>query len=101
MDGVWDKLGYRKIGVIYPEDAFGTAVLGGVTEALKAHSAEPVKVASYERQTANVAARLTPCARRSASRGGGRSSEHRAPILKQSHAKRLKPLFLTVSFVAR
>src|ERR1700724_4362543 len=54
MDGVWDKLGYHKIGVIYPEDAFGAAVLGGVTEALKAHGAEPVKVASYERQTANV-----------------------------------------------
>ncbi len=35
MDGVWDKLGYHKAGVIYPEDAFGAAVLGGVTEALK------------------------------------------------------------------
>jgi hypothetical protein len=46
MDGVWDKLGYRKIGVIYPEDAFGTALLGGVTDALKAHGAERAKVAS-------------------------------------------------------
>src|SRR6202007_3399273 len=54
MDGVWDKLGHHKVGVIYPEDAFGTTVLGGATEALKAHGAEPVKVASYERQTANV-----------------------------------------------
>jgi ABC-type branched-subunit amino acid transport system substrate-binding protein len=54
LDGVWNKLGYHTVGVIYPEDAFGTAVLGGVTEALKAYGAEPVKVASYERQTASV-----------------------------------------------
>src|SRR6202047_4881146 len=44
IEGVWDKLGYRKVGVIYPEDAFGTAVLGGVTEALQAHGAQPIKV---------------------------------------------------------
>jgi branched-chain amino acid transport system substrate-binding protein len=53
MEGVWDKLGHRKIGVIYPEDAFGAAVLAGVKEALKAKGAEPVALAAYERQTAN------------------------------------------------
>ncbi len=26
IDGMWSTLGYKKIGVIYPEDAFGTAV---------------------------------------------------------------------------
>jgi len=100
MDGVWDKLGYHKVGVIYPEDAFGTAVLGGVTEALKAHGAEPVKIASYERQTENVGGAIDTV----------RSADPQAvvvvgppntvaPILKQSHAKGWKPLFLTVSFV--
>ena len=100
MDGVWDKLGYHKVGVIYPEDAFGTAVLGGVTEALKAHGAEPVKVASYERQTANVGGAID--AVRSASPQAvvlvGPPNTV-APILKQAHAKGWKPLFLTVSFV--
>jgi branched-chain amino acid transport system substrate-binding protein len=100
MEGVWDKIGYHSVGVIYPEDAFGTAVLGGVTEALKSHGAEPVKVASYERQTANVGGAIDAV----------RSANPRAvvlvgppntvaPILKQSHAKGWRPLFLTVSFV--
>jgi hypothetical protein len=26
MDGVWEKLAYHKVGVIYPEDAFGSAL---------------------------------------------------------------------------
>jgi branched-chain amino acid transport system substrate-binding protein len=100
MEGVWDKLGYHSVGVIYPEDAFGTAVLGGVTEALKSRGAEPVKVASYERQTPNVGGAIDAV----------RSANPRAvvvvgppntvaPILKQAHAKGWKPLFLTVSFV--
>jgi ABC-type branched-subunit amino acid transport system substrate-binding protein len=100
MEGVWDKLGLRKIGVIYPEDAFGAAVLGGVTEALKAKAAEPVKVASYERQTANVGGAIDTV--RAASPDAvvvvGPPNTV-APILKQSHAKGWKPLFLTVSFV--
>jgi branched-chain amino acid transport system substrate-binding protein len=100
MDGVWDKLSYHKVGVIYPEDAFGTAVLGGVTEALKAHGAEPVKVASYERQTANVGGAIDTvrAANPQAVVLVGPPNTV-APILKQSHAKAWKPLFLTVSFV--
>ncbi|MCU1239673.1 MAG: hypothetical protein JWO71_399 [Candidatus Acidoferrum typicum] len=100
IEGVWDKLGYRKVGVIYPEDAFGTAVLGGVTEALKAHGAQPVKVGSYERQTANVGGAIDTV--RAASPQAvvivGPPNTV-APILKQSHAKNWRPLFLTVSFV--
>src|SRR2546421_12246061 len=46
IDGMWGTLGYKKIGVIYPEDAFGAAVLDGVKAALKAHSAEPVAAGS-------------------------------------------------------
>jgi branched-chain amino acid transport system substrate-binding protein len=100
IEGVWDKLGYRKVGVIYPEDAFGTAVLEGVTEALKSRGAQPVAVGSYERQTANVGGAI----------GTVRAASPQAvvivgppntvaPILKQSHAKNWRPLFLTVSFV--
>ena len=100
MDGVWDKLGYHNVGVIYPEDAFGSAVLGGVTEALKARGAEPVKVASYERQTANVGGAIDTvrAAKPQAVVLVGPPNTV-APILKQSHAKGWKPLFLTVSFV--
>jgi branched-chain amino acid transport system substrate-binding protein len=100
IEGAWDKLGYRKIGVIYPEDAFGAAVLGGVTEALKAKGAEPVRVASYERQTANVGGAIDTvrAANPDAVLVVGPPNTV-APILKQSHAKGWKPLFLTVSFV--
>ena len=98
--GVWEKLGYRKIGVIYPEDAFGNTVLAGVTEALKTHGADPVKTASYERQTANVGGAIDTV------RGASPQAvvlvgppNTVAPILKQSHEKGWKPLFLTVSFV--
>jgi len=98
--GVWEQLGFRKIGVIYPEDAFGNAVLTGVTEALKTHGAEPIKTASYERQTANVGGAIETV--RAASPQAvivvGPPNTV-APILKRSHAKGWKPLFLTVSFV--
>lgn len=100
IDGAWDKLGFKKIGVIYPEDAFGTTVLAGVTEALKAKGAEPVKVASYERQTANVGGAIDTVRQASPEAVvivGPPNTV--APILKQSHAKGWKPLFLTVSFV--
>jgi branched-chain amino acid transport system substrate-binding protein len=100
IEGVWDKLGYRKVGVIYPEDAFGTAVLGGVTEALKTHGGQPVQVGSYERQTANVGGAIDTvrAANPQAVVIVGPPNTV-APILKQSHAKNWRPLFLTVSFV--
>jgi branched-chain amino acid transport system substrate-binding protein len=100
IEGVWDKLGYRKVSVIYPEDAFGTAVLGGVTEALKERGAQPIKVGSYERQTANVGGAIDTvrAANPQAVVIVGPPNTV-APILKQSHAKNWRPLFLTVSFV--
>lgn len=39
VDGLLKTLHYRKIGVIYPDDAFGEAVLQGVETALKANGA--------------------------------------------------------------
>lgn len=100
VDGLWKTLGYKKVGVIYPDDAFGAAVLEGVKAALKEHGAEPVAVASYQRQTAQVGGAID------AVRGADPDAvvvvgpaNTVAPILKQSHAKGWKPMFLTVSFV--
>jgi branched-chain amino acid transport system substrate-binding protein len=100
IDGLWGTLGYKKIGVVYPEDAFGAAVLEGVKAALKAHGAEPIAVASYQRQTAQVGGAIdtVKAANPEAVVVVGPSNTV-APILKQSHAKGWKPLFLTVSFV--
>jgi branched-chain amino acid transport system substrate-binding protein len=100
IDGMWGTLGYKKIGVIYPEDAFGAAVLDGVKSALKTHGAEPVAVGSYQRQTAQVGGAIdtVKAANPDAVVVVGPSNTV-APILKQSHAKGWKPLFLTVSFV--
>jgi ABC-type branched-subunit amino acid transport system substrate-binding protein len=100
IDGLWGTLGYKKIGVIYPEDAFGAAVLDGVKAALKVHGAEPIAVGSYQRQTAQVGGAIdtVKAANPEAVVVVGPSNTV-APILKQSHAKGWKPLFLTVSFV--
>jgi branched-chain amino acid transport system substrate-binding protein len=100
IDGAWNGLNYKKIGVIYPDDAFGSAVLDGVKEALGAHSAEPSAMASYPRQTANVDAAITAvrAANPQAVVVVGPPNTV-APILKQAHAVGWKPLFLTVSFV--
>jgi branched-chain amino acid transport system substrate-binding protein len=100
IDGIWSTLGYKKIGVIYPEDAFGTAVLEGVKAALKTHGAEPIAAASYQRQTAQVGGAIDTvrAAKPDAVVLVGPANTV-APILKQAHAKGWKPLFLTVSFV--
>ena len=100
IEGLWDALGYRKIAVIYPDDAFGAAVLGGLKEALKAKSAEPIATGSYERQTTNVGSAIDSV--RAANPQvvvvvGPPNTV--APILKQAHGKGWKPLFVTVSFV--
>jgi branched-chain amino acid transport system substrate-binding protein len=100
IDGLWGTLGYKKIGVIYPEDPFGTAVLEGVKVALKAHGSAPVAAASYQRQTSQVGGAIDTvrAANPEAVVLVGPANTV-APILKQAHAKGWKPLFLTVSFV--
>ncbi len=100
IDGMWGTLGYKKIGVIYPEDAFGAAVLEGVKTALKTHGAEPIAVGSYQRQTAQVGGAIDTvrAAHPDAVVVVGPANTV-APSLRQSHAKGWKPLFLTVSFV--
>ena len=100
VDGLWKTLGYKKIGVIYPEDAFGTTVLEGVKAALKERGVEPAAVASYQRQTAQVGGAIDTvrAANPDAVVVVGPANTV-APILKQAHTKGWKPLFLTVSFV--
>jgi branched-chain amino acid transport system substrate-binding protein len=100
IDGLWGTLGYKKIGVIYPDDPFGATVLEGVKTALKAHGAEPVATASYPRQTAQAGGAIdtVKAANPEAVEVVGPANTV-APILKQAHAKGWKPLFLTVSFV--
>jgi branched-chain amino acid transport system substrate-binding protein len=100
IDGLWNGLGYKKIGVIYPDDAFGTAVLDGVKSALTAHNAAPVATASYQRQTAQVGGAIeTVRVSNSDAVVVVGPSNTVAPIIKQAHEKGWKPLFLTVSFV--
>jgi len=100
VGGLWNTLHYRKIGVIYPDDAFGSAVLLGVEGALKANGAQPVATASYPRQTTQVDGAIDKV--RSANPDAvvvvGPSNTV-APMLKEAHGKGWKPLFLTVSFV--
>jgi branched-chain amino acid transport system substrate-binding protein len=100
VSGLWGTLGYKKIGVIYPEDPFGAAVLEGVKTALKGHGAEPAATASYPRQTSQVEAAIdTVKAANPAAAVLVGPANTVAPILKHAHAKGWKPLFLTVSFV--
>jgi len=100
VDGLWKVLGYHKIAVIYPDDAFGGAVLLGLQTALKDHSAEPVAAASYVRQTDMVdeAINKVKAANPDAVVVVGPANTV-APILKKAHEKGWKPLFLSVSFV--
>ncbi len=100
IERLWKALRYRKIGVIYPDDAFGAAVLDGVKNALKNKGAEPIAVGSYPRQTADTEAAIKSV----------RAANPEAvvivgpantvgPILQKAHAQGWRPLFLTVSFV--
>jgi len=100
IDGLWNRLGYKKIGVIYPDDAFGAAVLDGVKNALSEHNAQPVAVGSYPRQTsqADAAIQTVRAAQPNAVVIVGPANTV-APIIKLAHAKGWSPLFVTVSFV--
>jgi len=100
IEGLWKSLGYRKIAVIYPDDAFGAAVLDGVKSALKNKDSEPLAAGSYPRQTADAeqAIRNVRAANPEAVVLVGPANTV-APILKKAHAQGWRPLFLTVSFV--
>lgn len=100
IDGLWKTLRYHKIGVIYPDDAFGGAVLLGVQNALQKEGSSPIAAASYTRQTTQVGGAIekVKAADPEAVIVVGPSNTV-APIIKQAHAMGWKPLFVTVSFV--
>jgi hypothetical protein len=101
VDGPLKTLHYRKIALIYPDDAFGEAVLQGVETALKANGAAPVEMASYARQSNDSASAIAQvnAANPDAVVVVGPSNTV-APVLKSAHAKGWTPLFVTV-FVRR
>lgn len=100
VDGLWKQLHYRKIGIIYPDDPFGAAVLSGVEAALTANGGTPVGTASYQRQSNETSGAIDKvrAAHPDAVIVVGPSNTV-APIVKQAHAKGWRPLFVTVSFV--
>jgi ABC-type branched-subunit amino acid transport system substrate-binding protein len=100
IDGLVKTLHFKKIGVIYPDDAFGGAVLLAVQNALQAQGETPIAAASYTRQTNQVSAAIdkVKAADPEAVVVVGPSNTV-VPIIKQAHADGWKPLFVTVSFV--
>lgn len=99
VDGLWHA-GARRIAVIYQDDGFGKAVLEGVKLALAKHSATPAALGSFERNTLDVDKGIE------AVRGDKPDAvilagpyAPAAEIVKLSHAKSWRPLFLAVSFI--
>lgn len=50
-----DAIGFKKLGVLYQNDAYGRAGLEGVTRALAALNRKPVSTGTVERNSVNVA----------------------------------------------
>jgi branched-chain amino acid transport system substrate-binding protein len=100
VDGLMKGMHLQKIGVIYPNDAFGSTVLAGVQAAMKERGAEPAAAAAYQRQSNQIDAAIdeVKAANPDAVVVVGPSNTV-SPIVKRAHAKGWKPLFLTVSFV--
>lgn len=99
VDNLW-AIGIRKIAVIHPNDAFGTAVLDGVKLALKKHGSAPSAVASFKRQTTEVEVAVDTV--RATNPEAVVLVGPYAPvaaILKYAHSRRWSPTFSTVSFV--
>ena len=100
VDNLWNTLGIHKIGVIYQDDAFGSAVLDGVDLALKKYHSAPVGLGSFPRNTLDVDKGIA--AVRAMNPQAVVLVGPYAPvaeIIKRAHASGWKPLFLTVSFV--
>jgi branched-chain amino acid transport system substrate-binding protein len=100
MKNVVKSLGYKKVAVIYQDDAFGAAVLEGTRRALESLGLKPSGFGSFPRNTLDVERAINEV----------RAEEPDAVVLvgayapvaeivKQSHKNGWRPLFLTVSFV--
>jgi len=95
-----DKLGLKKIAVMYQEDAFGLAVLTGVQLALERRNMETVATATYIRGTMDVgeAVQSIVISGAEAVVMVGTYSPL-AKFIKESHLRDFTPYFHTVSFV--
>jgi ABC-type branched-subunit amino acid transport system substrate-binding protein len=100
VDNLWNALGIRKIGVLYQDDAFGTAVLDGVNLALKKHGSAPVALGTFPRNTLDVGPGIE------AVRAGDPEAvvmvgpyAPLAEIVKRGKKSGWNPIYLTVSFV--
>jgi ABC-type branched-subunit amino acid transport system substrate-binding protein len=100
VDNLWNTLGIHKIGIIYQDDLFGTAVLDGLQNALKKYHATPAGLGTFERNTVDVdngLATVRAAAPQAVLLVGTYSPV--AEIVKKAHAMGWYPVFLTVSFV--
>ncbi len=99
VDKLW-AVGIHKIAVIYPDDAFGAAVLEGVKIALKRHTATPAATATYPRNTTQVesAIKVVQAANPEAVVLVGPYAPV-AAMLHKSRERSWNPVFLSVSFV--
>lgn len=100
VDNLWNSLKMHKIGIIYQDDAFGTAVLDGLQLALKKYHATPVGMGTFPRNTLDVDKGMATV--RAASPEAVLLVGPYAPvaqIVRRAHASGWRPLFLTVSFV--
>ena len=100
VENLWNTLKLHKIGIIYQDDAFGTAVLDGLQLALKKYHATPTGLGTFPRNTLDVDKGIA--AVRAASPDAVLIVGPYAPVaqvVKRAHAGGWKPLFLTVSFV--
>ncbi len=100
IDGLWEGLGVRKVGVIYQDDAFGKAVLDGVKLALEKHHANPAALGTFARNSLDVDAGMKAVLEKNPQAVvlvGPYAPV--AAIVKRAHAAGSYPTFLTVSFV--
>lgn len=100
VDNLWTELGLRKIAVIYQDDAFGSAVLGGVKKALAQYNAVPSAEGVFARNTLEVQ-RAIDQVRGSRPEAVIMAGPYApvAEIVKRGRRAGWKPLYLTVSFV--
>jgi ABC-type branched-subunit amino acid transport system substrate-binding protein len=100
VDNLWNVMGVRKIGVIYQEDVFGSAVLDGLQLALRKYHAVPTGTGTFQRNTLDVDKGIASV--RAANPEAVLLVGPYAPvaaIVKRAHAQGWNPIFITVSFV--
>jgi ABC-type branched-subunit amino acid transport system substrate-binding protein len=100
VENLWNVMGVRKIGVLYQEDVFGSAVLDGLQNALRKYHAVPAGTGTFPRNTLDVDKGIASV------RAAGPEAvllvgpyAPVAAVVKRAHAQGWNPIFITVSFV--